>query len=65
MRFISKKAAAEATSYHPVSIMRLVRAGKFPKPVAIGPGRIAFIDEEVDAWIDERVAERDAAANTD
>lgn len=43
-------------------IYRMVAAGKFPKPVTIGEARIAWLDEEVEAWIDGRIAERDAVA---
>ncbi|WP_161945001.1 helix-turn-helix transcriptional regulator [Xanthomonas nasturtii] len=31
----------------------------FPKPIRQGPGRVAWIEHEVDAWVDQRIAERD------
>lgn len=34
----------------------------FPKPVKIGARRIAFVESEVDAWIDSRIAARDSKA---
>lgn len=35
--------------------------GKFPKPIKIGGGRInAWVASEVDAWIEGRIAQRDA-----
>jgi predicted DNA-binding transcriptional regulator AlpA len=38
-------------------------AGTFPKSVKLGPQAraIAFVENEVDAWIAERIAEREAA----
>ena len=36
----------------------------FPKPIKIGPRAIAWIEEEIDAWIDERIrASRGKEAN--
>jgi prophage regulatory protein len=43
-------------------VYRQVNAGKFPKPVKLGEGTTAWIEEEIDAWLDERIAERNTAA---
>ena len=42
-------------------IARLEAAGQFPKRVRLGACRVAWIAGEVQDWIDERVALRDAA----
>jgi prophage regulatory protein len=47
--------------YTPQHIARLEAAGKFPKRVQLGPNRVAWLWSEVDAWICERVAFRDAS----
>jgi len=39
-------------------IARLEAAGQFPKRVRLGAFRAARVSEEVQAWIDERVASR-------
>ena len=44
-------------------IERLVVAGEFPRPVHIG-SRVAFVETEIDAWIAERAALRDAPKAT-
>lgn len=44
------------------SIYRDVKAGTFPAPVKIGPRASAWVGSEVDAWIAERIAQRDMAA---
>ena len=43
-------------------IARLEVAGQFPKRVRLGACRVAWRAEEVQRWIDERVATRDHAA---
>jgi prophage regulatory protein len=39
----------------------LMAAGKFCQPVKIGPRAIAFSENEVDAWINARLSEREFA----
>lgn len=39
----------------------LIKQNRFPKPVKIGSRSIAFVESEIDAWIDARIAERDTA----
>jgi len=43
-------------------LWRLVKAGQFPKPVKIGAARNAWPEAEIDQYIAEKIAERDAAA---
>ena len=44
-------------------IARLEAAGQFPKRVRLGACRVAWLAEEVQLWIDERVATRDMASS--
>ena len=44
-------------------ISRLEAAGKFPKRIPLGAHRVAWLQEEVLAWIAERVALRDTASS--
>ena len=37
------------------SIYAGVRAGTFPEPVSIGPRASAWVESEVDAWIEQRI----------
>ncbi len=48
--------------FHPRHLWRLRKAGKFPKPIKLGGQRIAYVEAEIDAWIEQRIAERDAGA---
>ena len=47
-------------------VARLVNEGKFPRPVrATDDGwHIAWLEHEIDAWIDARAAARDSEENT-
>ena len=38
---------------------RLVDGDLYPKPVRVTAGRIAFVREEVEAWVRDRIAGRD------
>ncbi|MFM0287933.1 helix-turn-helix transcriptional regulator [Paraburkholderia megapolitana] len=33
-------------------IRRRIKAGRFPKPVKLGPRAIGFVSSEIDAWLD-------------
>jgi prophage regulatory protein len=48
--------------YSKVNIWRLEKRGAFPKRVAIGPGRHAWVEQEIDDWIRSRIAQRDRMA---
>jgi prophage regulatory protein len=59
MRFLSKKQVRELVLYCPAHIARLEQASKFPKRIQIGPGRVGWLEDEVQEWMRHRVAERD------
>jgi prophage regulatory protein len=59
MRLLSKKAVRETVLYSPQHIARLEAAGQFPKRVRLGPGRVGWIEQEVQDWLKERVSRRD------
>ncbi len=45
------------TSLGKTSIYERIANGDFPKPVRLGR-RIAFVEQEIDAWILQRMSER-------
>jgi prophage regulatory protein len=61
MRFIRKKELRVKVGFSPAHIDRLEKAGAFPKRIALGENSVAWLEHEVEAWIEARVAERDAA----
>lgn len=40
-------------------IDRLIKEGRFPKPVFLSPRRRAFVETEIDEWVKTRVEQRD------
>lgn len=59
---VSLNAACEITSLSRTMINRLRADNKFPKAVEAGDRRIAFVREEVHAWVRARIARRDGVA---
>ena len=52
--------AKRLTGLSTSAIYRLIAEGQFPRQVSLGtPRSIAFVESEVAAWIQERIAERD------
>ena len=45
------------------SLLQAVRRGDFPRPIHLGPRAIGFVESEVEAWIDARMAERDGSGS--
>ena len=46
--------------YSPQHIARLEAAGKFPKRIRLGQNRVVWLVAEVEEWLNERIATRDA-----
>ena len=61
-QLMSKAEVAAKIGVHPESVMRLARAGKFPKPVRLGGDgkthRVRFVESEVDDWLAARMKAR-------
>ena len=41
---------------------REVKAKRFPAPVKLGENTVAWFEDEIDLWLDQRIAERNTAA---
>jgi len=59
VRILSKKEIRLLVLYSPAHIDRLEKAGRFPKRVQLGPGRVGWVESEVLAWLEERIRARD------
>jgi len=44
------------------TIWRMVRSGAFPKPVALGPQSVGWLEREVSEWLAARAALRDKSS---
>lgn len=62
MKAIRLREVLARTGYSRSSILAKVAKGQFPAPIRLGENASAWIDEEVDRWLAERIAERDAGA---
>ena len=38
-----------------------IEAGTFPKPIKLSARAVGWIESEIDAWIDSKIADREAA----
>jgi len=56
---------AKCIPYSKPHLWRLEKASKFPKRVPIGAGRYGYVEEEIDAYIAQKIAERDARSARD
>lgn len=63
-RLVSIKTVCAMTSMSRTMINALRTDGAFVTAVELGPRRIAFVRDEVEAWIDARIAARPANSNT-
>lgn len=62
VQLLDKKEAAARIGVHPEHLARMVREGKFPKPIRVGgegkTNRVRFVELEVDDWIATKMAAR-------
>jgi prophage regulatory protein len=46
--------------YSKTHLMRLIKAGRFPPPIHLGGRLCSWVEHEIDAHIEAKIAERDA-----
>ena len=59
MKILPRIAAADRAGISISTLKRLEVDGDFPGKVQMTPGRVGYVEAEVDGWISERIAERD------
>lgn len=62
VRILRKAEVERRTGFSAATIYRKSKAGTFPKPVQLGANSSGWIESEIEAWLAQRVAERDAQA---
>nr|WP_313404828.1 AlpA family transcriptional regulator [Pseudomonas sp.] len=55
-RFIKLAEIRDLTSLSTTEIYRRIAAGTFPKQIPLGPKSVAWIESEIIAWCEERIA---------
>ena len=65
MKRLLRLPAVEAkTGLKHSAIYEGIKEGDFPRQVQLGPKAVAWLEAEIDAWIDRRIAKRDGTPET-
>lgn len=62
-QLLRRPAVQTITSLPRATIYDLMAVGKFPHPVRLSPGRVAWVRTEIDTWLADRIAARGGASN--
>ena len=62
LRMLRLPEVLERTGLKRATIYKRGREGTFPSPISLGGNVTAWAEPEIDAWLAERVAARDAQA---
>lgn len=58
-RLLRRKEVLSRIGLGQTALYHLVREGKFPAPIPVSVQAVAWLEAEVDAWIQQRIEERD------
>ena len=58
-KLIKKNEVMEMCGISSSTLYRLIKSGQFPNPVKTSERSVAWIENEVEQWIDSRIEERD------
>lgn len=61
-KFLPLDQVLERVALSKVEIYRRAKAGTFPKPIPLGRYKVVWLESEIAAWMEERVAARDTDA---
>ncbi|MDO6562638.1 AlpA family transcriptional regulator [Amphritea sp. 1_MG-2023] len=64
MRLLRLPEVQKATALSRSSVYRLMNAGTFPASIQLSAKSIAWVEEEVQNWIQQRIAERDSSSTS-
>jgi prophage regulatory protein len=60
MKFIKLKEVMATTGLGRSSVYKFMDEGRFPKSISLGDRAVAWIDDEIEEWMMNKVAQRDA-----
>lgn len=58
-RLIRRSEVRERIGLSTSTLYEMIAAGDFPSPIPIGRQAVAWIESEVDAWIEQKIKQRD------
>ncbi len=64
MRLLSKKEVRDRVVYSFAHIARMEKAGQFPSRVRLGQNRVAWVEDEIDDWIKQRILDCDLSVSS-
>ncbi len=59
MRILKRPAVEAKAGLSKTHLYFLIKAGKFPKPIRLGAKAVGWPAHELDAWLRDRIRERD------
>lgn len=62
MKLIRIKDVMDRTGLARSTIYKYISEGKFPKPIKLGSRAVAWVEAEIDGWIQASIEGRDAEA---
>jgi prophage regulatory protein len=62
MRFLRLAEVRNRVGYGRATIYRLMAAGHFPRSYSLGARAVAWLESEIDAWIEDRVRSEGTAS---
>jgi prophage regulatory protein len=54
-RFLRLADVRDRVPYSRSTIYQLIAQGKFPKPISLGARAVAWLESDIDAWIEARI----------
>lgn len=64
MRLLRLPEVLNATALSRSSVYRLIDAGSFPESIQLSARSVAWVEEEVQNWIQQRIAEREGSSTS-
>ena len=58
-RLLRRAEVEERTSLPKTTIYEWMKRGQFPSPVRLGDSMVAWLESDIEAWIDAQIANRD------
>ncbi|MBZ5875242.1 helix-turn-helix transcriptional regulator [Chromohalobacter israelensis] len=59
MRFLKLKDVMHLTGLGRSTVYKYISESRFPKPVTLGERNVAWVEDEVQEWMLEKIAQRD------
>ena len=64
MKILKKAQVLDRCGIGHTTLYAMIGKGIFPKPISLSPRRVGWSEAEVDAWIEAKIAERDARSSS-